>query len=569
MQAHQEPLFYSVKDVLHAGVYNTLIKRFKESMLSGHYRGTDGVSLVRLIVKQNNTLIPLSFDLRTRMQKICGDDYGRRETVHRVMACTGRINTWTPETDFDKLLENYKSASSQKRAEIKSTFHLFLRMADDGGEWAQRVIFREEIEAFADNFDYVWLARNNVLVSRDDLEDCVRCDESFQNFELSRVYTGDNTSDFELCCAECQSNYSDEYRTCDVSRLVFRYDAVYFVNLNSDECCAHDYCINMGLIESDYDEDEDETTYNRVGHHQGLPQYHRSAKPWQNSSFIMPARAFGVELEIGFAGGNAARAKFIREHVGNHGRFKNLPFSCEADSSLEGIPGPMEIISDPLEYHAGYRAKGSPWRTMLDMLHVADARGWQHRALAGIHVNMDVQHVTKDDVFKYVVFISNAAALSKFVAGRHKIFGVGDHDEGPNNLGTTQYAGGYEKKEARHYRKLTVAQAYDSFTNTSKYTPVRIRENGKSIETRIFSSNIKFEGFMAYVEYCMSVMDFCVSRSVVDIFSPTISAEYRNWLGPRVRNYPHITAKIGIIEHPFGQAVPSNGARVVPLRAVA
>lgn len=285
-----------------------------------------------------------------------------------------------------------------------------------------------------------------------------------------------------------------------------------------------------------------------------LVGYHSAPRPWRNGD--IPAGAIGVELEVGFKNGENGRAKFLSEHVDPNGRFRTLPFSVEHDGSLAGVPGGCEIISDPLPLRAGYQATDAPWRVLLKHLYDAGAEGWKHRQHAGLHVNMDVSGRKDEDIIKYSVFINNADKMSQLIAGRRNI-----------------YNGHYDKFEFGMLDNCTpesMEPALSSAYRRGKYAAVH-RRNERCLETRIFGSNIRYEGFMACIEYCVAVMQYTSQRPVWMAFSPTAPAEFRSWLGDQRRHYPNLCKRLGIVAHrPTADhdAVPSN-ARIVPERLCA
>ncbi len=513
---------------------------------------------VRLLQATHDAaLAPL---LRRAVTQLVGsiDTVFRRSDAEKllraVFAETGRLSTITEHTDFARFIGSEPTHAGR-------LFQVYREQCNEGNDIAG--------DLFQSEFGRRWLDRhgcvlfNDCVYSSDDITLCQFCDEDMLESESARVFTSGDLNDSVQACCDCANNTDHVYR-CEISGYLFSDSDTNRQRLDTGETFCEEYCREENnLVE--FDEDDDE--YVRVGTSTRLCGYHGSERPWKERSFKIPSAAVGVELELGFAGGERARSKFLEAFTSTRtGRIVDHPFGCERDGSLESVPGGMEIISDPLSFREGYQSETSEWRWLLKTLAEYGAEGWKWRALAGIHVNQDVQHVSRECVLKYAIFISNAAALSKFVSGRKKIYGHSDDSE--STLRTRQYSGGYTKKVARTYGRLTTAEAIHSVFSQGKYAPVLLRPDGLSMETRIFGSNIKYEGFMACVEYCVAVLEFVQTLSAQDVFSPTISAEFRQWLGPLTRKFPNLCSKLGIVPR-IGLVTSPSSAKIIPLRAVA
>ena len=279
-----------------------------------------------------------------------------------------------------------------------------------------------------------------------------------------------------------------------------------------------------------------------------VARYHGGRRDWTRAAPASMRNCIGVELECGFKS-PAHRSKFLNRFVDENGRFVNdRPFLIENDSSLGGVPGGCEIISEPLKLWEGYQAPDSHWRWLLDKLNHSGGQGWKHRNVAGIHVNMDVQGRASGDIVRFVALINNAASISRFVSGRKYIFGAG-------NLGPAEDAelmdvdtfiardknmagGGYGRVDA------IPDGLFSTMQQRGKYNPVHIRPNGSVLEVRIFGSNIRYEGFMACVEYCVAGMEYATSGA--DVVHPEVGAHFRQWLGEHVTEYPNLVSRLGV-----------------------
>jgi hypothetical protein len=389
---------------------------------------------------------------------------------------------------------------------------------------------------------------NGRIVESYAMTTCERCEEPVHEASTTTVYTSLGCS--LTWCEDCRRNHATR---CDVSRYYFVTNNFRWEETVNGLWFCYDFCVEERELVEEQENDDFGTVYDVVDRQSTrLPSYHNASRPWAARA-IAPG-SIGVELEIGFKNGEDDQREFLKRFMTAGGRLKHgaveLPFCVERDSSLNAVPGGMEIISDPLPLQEGYVAHDAPWRFLLNELVAMNAEGWKHRMFAGIHVNMDTKHVTSEDALKYALFISNCAALSKFVSGRKVIYGSGTSS--PDALMQSMYSGGYQKKTFLAYGKLSVGRAISRLASENgKYTPVYFRGNN-CIETRIFGSNIKYEGFMACVEYCTSVMDYVVSLSTTDMFSPTLSSEYRHWVSERLAKYPYIGARLGLTAHAKG-----------------
>lgn len=315
--------------------------------------------------------------------------------------------------------------------------------------------------------------------------------------------------------------------------------------------------------------DEEDGLWHRGDTHGRVAGYHSAPREWRQSSTPgVYARHIGVELECGFkTSGNLSR--FLSRFVESNGRFvDNRPFLIENDGSLDSVPNGVEIVSEPLQLLEGYQAEDSHWRWLLDKLVRSGGEGWKHRQYAGIHVNMDVSDRTPSEILRYVVFVHNAAAISKFVSGRKVIYGAeGDESTGRSvpsdkDLATLDgylktskkhYGGGYEMIDSSRFRAIAGSSEFNRdslarFRSRGKYQPVHIRSGMQVLETRIFGSNIRYEGFMACVEFCVGGMDFTSGLSNdLDVLHPDIGTTFRSWLSDNRSKYPNLAARIGVI----------------------
>lgn len=294
--------------------------------------------------------------------------------------------------------------------------------------------------------------------------------------------------------------------------------------------------------------DDDLEVWVRSSTRGGVARYHGGRRDWIHARSETTRNCIGVELECGFKS-SGHLSKFLNRFVDASGRFINeRPFLIENDSSLGGVIGGCEIISEPLPLWEGYQAPDSQWRWLLDKLNHNGGQGWKHRNVAGIHVNMDVQGRPVTDIVRFIALINNAASISRFVSGRKGIFGARHMDSAENSqladidafalLDKNQAGGGYGRVPAAS------ADVFRSMQERGKYNPVHIRPNGKVLEVRIFGANIRYEGFMACVEYCVSGLEY-VSTTDADVTHPELGKHFRQWLSENAAKYPNLVARLG------------------------
>lgn len=318
-----------------------------------------------------------------------------------------------------------------------------------------------------------------------------------------------------------------------------------WVTLNDGGQCVRELNEPRGAIELNAETGEWEIL-NGDGRVAG---YHSAPRTW--TSQRVAQQSIGVELELGFHD-EAKFRRLLAKYVDSHGRFRSRPFAIESDSSVSSLPNGCEIISDPLPLDTGYTNEDSHWRWLLALLHQHGARGWQHRQYAGIHVNLDVRHVTRETVALFSCFINNAAAVSKFVSGRKGIYGGGGAiDAGTNEemLDFDTYAkrngidGGHTSGYIKQETPSDLEAQYHTLRGRGKYQPVNIR-NGNVVEVRIFGSNIKYEGFMACVEYCLAGMAFVQTDEGRNaVFASNVSEQFLAWLHAQ-EQYPNLRARL-------------------------
>jgi hypothetical protein len=528
--------------------YGDPISQLRNLARAGYTR-SDRVSEMRYWLKCRMINLIYRKQVEQMLDAACRGDLEERTALQNALNRSRRLSslhTSNPAAFF---------AALHADAAIRGQYKLvLLSLRDSNCELDSEFFESEFAETLLSYFGFTYF--EDAIIEDYEVCECGYCDERVRANSTTNVYTDGYRDEHHRACNDCRVEHGFY---CEITGAWYDGDDCESRTTNEGETFCLEACEDR-LVE--YDDDDDEWV--RTDRQGMLAGYHGALRPWRNG--VIPERAIGVELELGFADGSRGRDKFLKKLVGTQGRFKNdMPFSCERDGSLDEVPGGMEIISDPLTFHEGYRAADAPWRWLLSELREFNAEGWKWRAYAGIHVNMDTRHVSEEDVLKYAVFISNAAALSKFISGRRKIYGR-NNDDDEEQLRLYQYSGGYKKKEAHTYRKLNISRALGEVFRDDKYAPVH-RRTDTCLETRIFGANIKYEGFMSCVEYCVAVMEFVQTRDTVDIFSLTISAEFRHWLGGRVGKYPNLAARIGVI--PTIGAATSSSAKIIPLRAVA
>jgi hypothetical protein len=479
-----------------------------------------------------------------QMIKAKTTDPGARIVLRRIFKETNRLTLFKPGVSFAKVMEKVRF-DPLLAAHVKRIYSIYMaeyRNSASGAakDFCKAVLVHPNSEPWLTWMGHVWF--RNDIVNTSDIIKCQCCDTKTLRIEVHNVRTTpSNMSAQAVWCRDCLGKHAF---FCSVSRTTFDRRTCHYLETAEGEPFCQEYCVQQGMAE------QDEHGYwhllNRTP--QQLPGYHGSARPWRDrhANTQIPMKAIGVELECGFKKEGDLQ-RFLNKNMRSGGRILNLPFGIERDGSLGNVTGGCEIISDPLEFHAGYVADDAPWRKLLKLLHDSGGQGWVNRQYAGIHVNMDIRHVTKDDVFKFVVFISNCAALSKFIAGRKQLYGHGGTDAAL--LKTKMYSGGYKERKAAEFKGLTdIDQLMVRLGTGSKHSPILLRSGGQCLEVRIFGSNIKYEGFMSCVEYCVAAMEYVQTIETHEVFNPILSTLFRHWLVTRIKEYPNLCNRIGLTE---------------------
>lgn len=300
-------------------------------------------------------------------------------------------------------------------------------------------------------------------------------------------------------------------------------------------------------------------TWARVNTSASMGRYHNAPREWLSQRRGRYQGCIGVELECGFKS-SAHRTRFLQKHVDNYGRFNTQPFLIETDSSLGDVIAGCEIISEPLPLYTGYQAPDAPWRWLLDQLVHSGAQGWANRQFAGIHVNLDISDREPNELVRFVSLINNAASISRFISGRKYIYHSGERGVTPDEelvdlekfaaLDRNHAGGGYLNLTASDFTREGRVEMNDDdadgLRQRGKYSTVHLRRDLPVAEVRIFGSNIRYEGFMACVEYCVAGMEFVVGLSSDSIvLRPDIGSIFCDWLAENADKYPNLVARLG------------------------
>lgn len=523
------------------------------------------VDVTRKCVRENlqrgaakATFARLSKNVCRRFEGTPYDGYAN-DVLHDVFSRTQRLTLYTEHTGFAELVEQCANDLALA-VHQKAVFEVYLEYFGDN-TFATAVLRSENAAPWLEFNGYE--AVSGQIARSDEVESCDECNARMLAHNVFSLQDGDGDEHARVChgCVQNRSFF------CEVSNRRFDNEICDRSETDEGQSFCIEYCLENNLVEEREDEDADGdliTTYHVVRAAQTI-SYHSARREWRHQMLRVPERAIGVELEVGFADGTEGRERFIRENLNSYGRMANgLPFCAESDSSLSAVFGGYEIISEPLLFHEGYVAENAPWRQMLSILKTYGAEGWRWREYAGIHVNMDARHLSDNDIVKYAVFVSNAAALSKFIAGRKKIYNGGDAHTG------RMYSGGYNEKVRNQFIRRSAAERRQLvFSGQGKYAPVHMRSGSSSqhpcLETRIFGSNVKYEGFMACVEYCLAASTYVQTLDFDDVFSPLVSSLFRAWLYTQTKRFPNLCARLGIV-------APSKKlevAKIIPIHAVA
>lgn len=320
-----------------------------------------------------------------------------------------------------------------------------------------RVCYHCGCELEADEGTYV---DDNLLCQDCVVDYCVHCDRCGDT-----IYADDAVQDDDTClCQECFDNH---YYRCDCCGRIIR-DG--FVNWRNDiPYCEPCY--------DDFDDEIEEYSYKPT------PIFYGKGK-----------RFFGVELEVDHGGKDDSNAESIKE-VGN---YREEHIYIKSDGSLDDG---FEIVSHPmtLDYHINEM----DWESVL---HDAVRLGYRSHqtSTCGLHIHVnrdsfgDNQSEQEEAIGKILYFIEK---------NWNEVFCFSRRSSYNMNRWAARY--GYEK---------TGKEILDKAKNSSygRYCAVNLC-NYSTIEFRLFRGTLKYNTFIATLQFVDKICSMAVSMSQADL----------------------------------------------------
>lgn len=540
------------------------LRRYSERLKDGGYTPSEIEAMTGTVMRRAEMRERAKLELDTLLDRRAKtDDAESSALLLKVLKSVGLFTSLRPGRDLARLTKHLQYFITRS-SRIRDAYRYFVSeiaaqtQLESVQEWLAHNA--KASDAFAKLYGYkLWRARPDSPLSfyeRTAFITCSRTNESVPTAAAIQVVV-DETGLTRRMHPKLADDTDLIVRDAISGSLVLR-GAVEWITLDTGELCWKRFNERLGQIVFD----EEQQHWMRKGRGQ-VAGYHGARRDWRSGGNFRGC--IGVELEVGFKSADTG-LKFVNRFADERGRFVgNRPFLVENDSSLSGIPGGVEIISEPLPLYEGYQAPDAHWRWLLERLVQGGAEGWKHRARAGIHVNMDVSDKKANQVVRFIAFINNAASLSRFIAGRKAIFGADAGGGSAINNAELDNLKDFESKDknaatggylriSKDYLTGHGTGRFDSnmlshFRGRGKYQPVNVRRDGSVLEVRIFGSNIRYEGFMACVEYCVAGMAF-VGQLENDeaVMAADIGTQFRTWLSRNVAMYPNLASRIGVEE---------------------
>jgi hypothetical protein len=344
----------------------------------------------------------------------------------------------------------------------------------------------------------------------DNVHECAQCgreahEDTMQSDERTRErYCEDCADRYLVDCDHCgctvheYNTYSDS-STCVCNRC---YHNHYYTCCSCDEIIYHDNAIMSGgnaYCESCYDEindedsdDSDSSVIESYGY-KPSPRFHRVSGIDDGGLFL------GVEIEMDGGGENSHNAQQLLSIMNPTWR-ENI--YIKHDGSLNGG---FEVVSHPatLEYHMGYMK----WQ---DMLQKAVQLGYRsHQVLTcGLHV-----HMSKDFFGTGYEYDLN---LMKFLYLFERFWEQVKKFSRRTDSQITQWAARYGLLEGETPEQLLNKARNDN----ARYRAINL-QNRHTIEVRIFRGTLKYNTFIATLQFVRSMAVYAKRCSIQDVVSTT------------------------------------------------
>lgn len=295
------------------------------------------------------------------------------------------------------------------------------------------------------------------------------CDCCGQRFEDSEDY-----GNWSMCL--CEDCYNDNYTHCEDCGCLMRQDDVW--DDEGDELC-----------ESCYDE--------RMEHKNVIKDYCYKPDPiffgHSSENYYM-----GVELEIDCGGEDSDNAKRLLEIMNDSAEDDRIYIKHDGS-----ISGGMEIVSHPCSLY--YHRKNMPWQELMKKAIEMGYRSHQTRT-CGLHV-----HISKKAFGRSSEEQENNISKLLFFVEKHwnEIVKFSRREQAAIDQWCRRY--GYEKNPKDIYEKTYGAERYHA---------INLR-NYQTVEFRIFRGTLKYNTFIATLEFIEEIVDFVCStdEEIIDLIS--------------------------------------------------
>lgn len=315
----------------------------------------------------------------------------------------------------------------------------------------------------------------------------------------------------------CESCYNDLFVTCEECEEVISVDDAYYYEGTPycDECyhnryttcasCDDDYPNSVVYYDNDTDEYYCEECYNRLTSNV-IKDYHERdiALDFKKIASDNTELYLGFELEVENGGLNSEERNNDASYIRNH--FSRLGLCFECDGSLNYG---FEIISQPMTMNYIYEHK-EDFKAILEYL---NDRGYQSHngGRCGLHVHISKKAFgeTNSDVLD-----KNIKKLLLFT------------ETYKNELIT------FSRRQDFHYCEFISSKVKSNYDNMNKdiyyksgevlkdlnkrinrYQVVNL-ENSNTIELRVFRGTLKFETFMATLEFVNSLVEVITNKAI-------------------------------------------------------
>lgn len=315
--------------------------------------------------------------------------------------------------------------------------------------------FCEHCECYVDNDDITWIENLEASI-------CDHClDSDFYRCEDCGDYTRENYGGSSLTL--CQRCYENNYFNCDGCGEVYHADDMF----SGDNGC---YCSGC------YDEIENAVIH-RYHSWNGGKVFHCVGNKKHNQMY------YGIELEV-----ENTDDKVPEQIYSEYSSDEDL-FHLEHDGSLSN-GNSFEIISQPcsIEYH---REK-FPWEKLLEYLSQSHCKS-HNTSTCGLHIHLTKKHLSYTQQIKLGMFVNLHLSQMQKVARRK----------------CNNYC-----KPKRVYNEDGKFVKPDD--NPDRYEFVNYT-NERTIEIRGFKGTLKYESFMASLEFVNSLVEYVKVRNVQQI----------------------------------------------------